>query len=339
MGRFNCPIVLHDHLDGSRTLLPILPTLYKISGKQLPFGTGIEINEGFKKLFANPQIDLVKKFSYTTGVMQSKETLFLAALNYVLVRAQQGFKYCEATIAPQYHTLGGLSVPEVINTLIEGIKEGEVECPEIEVNLIPSVGREVSPAEAVRLVELFAECDRNYCPGVGLVCDEAAHPPEKHSPMFKTARKLGFKTTCHAGEWVNIPPTRPDLNKDLPQILRNIRTAIFDLKVDRIGHAIGLIYSPELISTVVRRHIGIEGCPGSNLFSGLILDVRQLGIKDLLNYGVLYSLNPDDDLFMPDLEETFELCESAYQLTHNHKERLIQNAWLTRFGNRKEHRF
>ena len=339
MQRWPQTALLHDHLDGSRTLLPILPELYRLSGKLLPFEGNIDIHEGFKLLFANPQIDLVKKFSYATGVMQSKETLSLAAENYVQTRAQQGFLYCEATIAPQYHVFGGLTIREAIGALIEGIKRGEDKHPQIEINLLLSVGREVSSDKAVELVESFADAaerDRDYCPGVGLVCDEASHPPVKHFGMFRRAYELGFKTSCHAGEWVRVPP---DFNKDLPKILNNISAAIYILGANRIGHAIGLDYDPGLVKKVVKYNVGVEGCPGSNLTSGLIKNVGQLGIRDLLQNGVIYSLNPDDDLFMPDIDETFHICDDWYNFTEEEKEKLLRNPWLSRFGNRKEHKF
>lgn len=336
MNPHNCPVVLHDHLDGSRTLLPVLPRLYELSGKPLPFGPNVDVHEGFKKIFADPQVNLVQKFFHTTGVMQTRKTLILAAEAYVIGRARQGFKYCEATIAPQYHTADGLSVPDVIDALIDGIIKGEKQYPEIEVNLIPSVGREVSPEEAVRLVNMFSVCRMDFCPGIGLVCVEPGNPPEKHIQMFKQAKKLGFKTTCHAGEWVS---ESPDFKKDLPQILKNIRTAVLELESDRIGHAMGLAYDPELTDIVAKRKVGIEGCPGSNLTSGLVESVGQLGIRELLQCGILYSLNPDDDLFMPDLIEVMRMCNDFYCFSETERKLLTHNAWISRFGNRKEHSF
>src|SRR3989344_3763757 len=100
-------VLLHDHLDGSRALIGILPELFKLSGKPCPFNLdnmAVEV----QALFKAPQVDIVSKFSNTTGLMQSRETLRLAAETYVKFRARQGFRYCEATIAPQYHVHGGL---------------------------------------------------------------------------------------------------------------------------------------------------------------------------------------------------------------------------------------
>lgn len=325
-------ITLHDHLDGSRPLLRVLPQLFEISKKKWPFNSEEPLFDQVKRLFKDPQIDIVQKFANTTGVMQTRETLSLAAEAYVLGRAQEGYYYCEAIIAPQYHTFGGLSVPEVLDALVEGIKRGEKQHPRIEVNLLASVGREVSSKEAVELVYQFAESDRKYVPGVNLVCDEAAHPPEKHLDMFEVAKERGFMTSCHAGEWVKVPH---DFKRDRKKLLRNIGMAVYALRADRVGHATALAFSQDLVCHIAENNIGVEGCPGSNLDSGLIRDVGELKIRDLLQREVLYSLNQDDDLFMPTLEEVVALCDESYAFTSVEKDRMALNAWKTRFGRRK----
>ncbi len=333
-------ILLHDHLDGSATLVPILPRLFELSGKEYPFDPNGDVQGDMVNLFKDPQIDIVHKFSNTTGVMQRWDILSLVAQNYVHVRALQGFKYCEATIAPQYFTFGGLTVQETVEALINGIIVGEQKFPNVEVNLLFTVGREVSSEEAVKLVEVADRCDRNYVVGIGLVCDEAAHPPEKHKAMFRRAKELGFKTTCHAGEWVHHPAKgKADWFRDRYQLLKNIQIAIFGLKVARLGHAIPLAYAGDLMKAVRDRNIAIEGCPGSNLSSGLIPNTKYLKIRELLAEGINYSLNPDDDLFMPNLNEVFQICNAEYHFTEEERQKLLRNPWLARFGNRKEHIF
>jgi adenosine deaminase len=342
--------LLHDHLDGSRPLLTILPYLSKLSGQKYPLNPWASHLEQVKKWFKDPQIDIVKKFSITTGVMQSTETIMLAAKTYVQIRARQGFKYCEATVAPQYHVFGGLTVKEATEAFIEGIKQGEKEYPEIEVNLLPSVGREVGPDEAVALVETFAECDRNYVVGTGLVCDEGAHPPEKHGPMFKRAKELDMRTDCHAGEWCHLPTPFdgrkvieiPAWDRYQRALLANVYVAVFQLEADRISHAIPLafdhaIFRGEVLRTILIRNTPVLGCPASNLTSGMIPNLKYLGIRDLLNLGLEYSIHPDDDLFMPEMDEVYQMCNDEYRFTDEEKKQLLINPWLSRFGRRKEH--
>ncbi|MEK9179963.1 MAG: hypothetical protein AAB897_00940 [Patescibacteria group bacterium] len=344
-------VLLHDHLDGSYPLMTVLPELFRISKKPYPFkGTFAEQCEQVKTLFNNVQLDIVERFSNTTGVMQSRETLALAGEAYTRTRAEQGFLYCEATIAPQYHMFGGMKEKEVIGALIEGIKRAESEFPQIEVNLLFTIGREVDLARSEELIRLASECDRNYVVGVGLVCDEAGHPPEKHMVAFRLAKKLGLKISIHAGEWVatDYPAgsnsseraglasrIRQLAERDKPSLLRNIRTAIFNLGADRVGHAIPLAYDNDLVKYVVENRIGIELCPGSNYSSGLIPNTGYLKIRDLLQSHVLCSLNPDDDLFLPQMPEVIDMVEAEYSFSGREFINFEHNAWMTRFGRRK----
>ncbi|MDO8496068.1 MAG: hypothetical protein Q7S43_01300 [bacterium] len=332
----------HLHLDGSEGLIPIFYDLHRLSRKPFGLNPRQELKPQITQLFHNPHQGMVEIFKTTTDILQNPVTLFLATEQCVIFYARKGLKYIELTIAPQYLTRGdgiwskGFSIKEAIDTMVEGIKSGEdkaqLEGSNIEANLLISVGREISSEEAVCLVNIAGACDHNYVVGIGLVCDEAHHPPEKHIPMFKRAKEWGFKTTCHAGEWATIPP---NFEKDLPLLIKNIRTAVIDLGVDRIGHATALAYDKELVKMIADKNIGIEGCPVSNLVCKVIPDLKSLKIRELLEAGILYSLNPDDDIFMPDFNEVFQLCNDAYKFTPEEKQQMRLNVWKTRFGNRK----
>jgi adenosine deaminase len=346
--RWKQEVLLHYHGDGAKALMPALPRLFKMSGKPYPF-TGDFDNQcrQVEELFANPQIDIVKRFANTTGVMQSRETLMLATMSWVRELAKQGYKYVEVTIAPQYHTFEGLSFQDVVAALIEGIKKGEAEYPGIEVNLLITFGREISPELAVCFVDATAQCDRKYAVGIDLACDENFHPPIKHIKIARRAKKLGFKLSLHAGEWASCSGRAyvRDGEKDQDKInraerekfrlLQNIAVTAMILKADHIGHAIALAECPELVEYVVENKIGIEWCPGSNLTSGLIPDMSFLKIRDLLHAGVLGSVHPDDDLFLPDQDKTFQLLHKEYDFSEEELNLLNRNAWLTRFGSRK----
>src|SRR3989338_4626455 len=334
--------VNHLHLDGSEGLIPIFYDLHRLSRKPFNLDPRKELKPQIIQLFNNPHQGIVEVFKTTTDILQNPVTLFLATEQCVIFYARGGLKYVELMIAPQYLTRGdriwpkGLSIKEAIETIIEGIKSGEdkakLEGSDIEVNLLISAGREISSEEAVSLVNIAGTCDHHYVVGIGLVCDEAGHPQEKHIPMFKRAKEWGFKTTCHAGEWTTISP---NFEKNIPLLLKNVKTAVTDLGADRIGHATALAYDKELVKIIVDKNIGIEGCPVSNLTCKVIPDLKSLKIRQLLEAGVLYSLNPDDDIFMPNLDEAFQLCNDVYRFTLEEKQQMRLNAWKTRFGNRK----
>ncbi|MBN8247353.1 MAG: hypothetical protein J0L84_07905, partial [Verrucomicrobia bacterium] len=67
---------------------------------------------------------------------------------------------------------------------------------------------------------------------------------------FTGVHRGGLALTVHAGE-----------NDDAEGIWR----AVFDLNARRLGHALHLIESPELMRSVADRGIGVEMCPYANL--------------------------------------------------------------------------
>ena len=375
--RSNLDITLHDHGDGAITNLEALPTYYSMGELEMPpevreYQSLEDLHKKVSVWYSNPQIDIVRKFGLITNILQSAESLFLFGYQYTKTRADQGMRYCEMRFAPQYHTRGkpvkgkngeitftgegALSIKEIVAAVIEGIKAAEEEFPSIEVNLILCVDRAVDPETAVNLIRAFADCDRDYVVGVDLACDEASHPPLKHRAMYDAARHMEFKTTCHAGEWVvNRAPDqyntaqkiRANFLEDLGALMQNVRDAVWQLHVNRVGHAIplghylailqqtGRVGSDRLYNDLREYEIGIEGCPASNVWCGHITGPTSLNIRALMNLNLLYSLNQDDDLFMPGLEETFEICDKEYQFTPGEIAKLRTNAWNSRFGRRK----
>ena len=103
---------------------------------------------------------------------------------------------------------------------------------------------------------------------------------------FHAIHRLGLALTVHAGE-----------NDDA----EGIWSAIFDLNARRVGHALSLGESKDLLRSVADRRIGIEMCPYANLqIKGFPLDAEVMGSPvayPLLRYleaGVCVTVNTDN---------------------------------------------
>ena len=103
---------------------------------------------------------------------------------------------------------------------------------------------------------------------------------------FKAAHRCGLALTVHAGE-----------NDDA----EGIWSAVFDLNARRIGHALSLGESKDLLRAVADRRIGVEMCPYANLqIKGFPLDVETNGNPrsyPLLRYleaGIPVTVNTDN---------------------------------------------
>lgn len=313
--------LLHDHIDGSAALVGIIKELYALAGKDFPFPS----LEAWRAFFQDPYEDIVRRFSTVTSVLQTKEALQLAGFAYGKYRAEQGYRYVEAKFAPQYHVFGGLKMEEAVAAMHDGLKRAEGLCG-IKTLPVLCINREADPDTGVQIARLALDYDGEAA--LDLACDEAGHPPEKHRRAFDLTYGTNVRRDCHAGEWVDKEPAATYRQR----LLANVRTAVYVLRCDGVGHAIPLADDPELVGYVAANGIRISGAPASYLHSGLIGDLRELRIDELLDRDVIYTLNCDDDLFLPTMEETIALCDAAYDFTAEQATKLERNVWLGAFA-------
>lgn len=313
--------LLHDHVDGSAALVGIIEDLYRLAGRPFPFPS-LSVWRAF---FQDPYEDIVKRFNTVTSVLQSAEALRLAGFTYGKHRAAEGYRYVEAKFAPQYHVFGGLKPAEAVAAMYDGLKRAESECG---IRILPTVciGREADADTGVAIARIALEYDGEVA--LDLVCDEANHPPEKHRRAFDLTYGTKVKRDCHTGEWVSKEPAATYRQR----LLENVRTSVHVLRSDGIGHAIPLIDDPELVRYVAANGIRVSGCPASYVYSGLIKDQRELGIAEMLDRGVIYTINPDDDLFLPPMEEVIASCDAAYGFTAEQAAKLERNVQLGAFA-------
>ena len=339
-------ILLHDHLDGAFPLNSSLVPLYVLNRLPIPIGTNL-VNKVLNN-FRDPHADILQAFSHVISLMQSWETIFYAAKNHVIIRARQGIKYDEFMLAPQYHLQGEFkeeakidpvrAMARVIEAVVAGIKAAEEEYPKIEANFLVAIGRELDPNQAMKVLQAVETSDRDYVVGFNLVCDESQHPPEKHIATYEYAAAAEINADCHVAEWVRRPNQKPDFERDLPALLRNLRTAFLRLKnLKRAGHCTALGYDPEMMKFAIDHNIGITYCPGSNLQGGNIPNIKALRLRYVLGAGVLASINPDDDFFQPNIHQVSQMCDDEYRFNKEERNKLRLNAWNTRFGHRKQH--
>ena len=335
--------LLHDHGDGAKPIGNKIAQLRVMAG--MKSDPGIDYVKIYRDRFLNVHINIIEAFSHINKLLQNWDALYLAAYNHTVVRARQGFRYDEVMFAPQYHCFGGLTPKEVMEALVAGIKKAEEDYPEMEANLLFAIGRELKQRKAIKLLKVFERCDRNYVVGANIVCDENKFPPERHRKTIEYADSAEINIEVHVSEWVRRPKQAPDFQRDLPMLIKNLRVVLglfkkFKSKAKRrIGHGVALPYDEESMNFVIDEQIGVTGCPGSNLQGRNIPDLRTLRIGEMLDRGVIWSMNPDDDFFQPNLNEVFQMCNDEYRFTEEEKLQLLRNPWLSRFGNRKEHKF
>lgn len=304
----------HDHIDGSAGMADVILDLYRMARKPFPFPSV----ETWRAYFKNPHENIVARFSTVTSVMQSFEALELAGYAYGRRRASEGHLYVEARFAPQYHLGENMTIANAIEGMCRGLRKASSRYP-IAIMPIACIGRETDAETGVAIARAVLEYDGEVA--LDLACDEASHPPEKHLAAYKLTFGSNVKRTCHAGEWVSSEPAATYRER----MLKNVRTAVYDLRCHGLGHAIPLPDDPELVAYCAGNGIRVEGCPLSNVACGCIQDVRELRIDELLDAGIIYTLNADDDLFLPTMDEVVAACDAAYGFSPGQWARLEAN--------------
>ncbi len=312
-------IDLHRHLDGD--VKPAV--LYRLAQKDhlpLPVSSPEELEGHFAELRTGSFVELLQKgFGLVTALMQSEENLYTVAYEEGRNLAEDHIVYAELRFAPQYHTgeseyyghrtRNNLSYQQIIKAVARGLADAERDF-DVLTKLIICIGREAPPEKGKEIAQAALSClgeaSLEKVVALDLVCDEAAHPPERHLAAYQETFETALKRTVHAGEFG-------------AQLERNVWTALKELRADRLGHARPLAQNPELLAYVRENKIGIESCPKSNKYMGLISRYTQLGIPDLLLEGVLLSVNSDDPAMFG-----YTLTDTLYELAQEENLGMIE---------------
>lgn len=212
---------------------------------------------------------------------------------------EEGVRYAEVRCSPANYARGGQTAWDILQFIQQYFEEamaatvGADGRPFCQVNLIIIVTRKVSGdlssisrhlGLAVTAAQRPAEWGRCRVVGVDLAGFENLETrPLLFQQDFQLAHRCGLSVTAHAGE-----------NDDAESIWQ----AVYQLSARRLGHALHLNQSADLLRAVVERGIGVEMCPYANY---QILGFRPMpgGKADypLLAYlraGVKVSVNTDN---------------------------------------------
>src|SRR5918995_4076446 len=117
-------VLLHDHLDGGLRPETVVD-LAAECGHRLPTTDIGELADWFHRGAYRHDLDLyLETFSHTVGVMQTKDALVRVARECAEDLADDGVVYAEVRFAPELHLEGGLTLPEVVEAVQEGYRQG-----------------------------------------------------------------------------------------------------------------------------------------------------------------------------------------------------------------------
>jgi adenosine deaminase len=301
-------IELHCHLDGSvrpETIIDIA----KEEGISIPY---YDI-ENIKKEVTAPEEcksldEYLKRFELPNLVMQSKESLRRITFELLEDCAKENVKYIEVRFAPLLHIAKGLSVEEVIESVITGIKDAEAKY-DIKGNVILSCMRFMSVDRAFEVVEAGKKYLFKGVVAIDLCAAEGEGFCEKFIEPIALARDYGYRVTIHAGE---------------TGIGKNVLEAVELLGAERIGHGVFIKDCIEAYNIVKDKGITLEMCPSSNIQTKAIDAFKNHPIYDFHKDGIRVSVNTDNrtvsdtnmtkecDVLLREFNITFEEYKEIY---------------------------
>lgn len=299
---------LHVHLEGS-----ITPSMAKILAKRnrlvIPEGLIAEDGESY---LSRDFLHFLSVYDTLAALIKTPQDYYDITFDYLRSSALENTLYVELMYSPD-HAEQSTGIPSIehLHAIQQAIDDA-LEQYDIVGRIIITAVRHFGEEAAIRVAKQAAKESVACATGFGLGGDEVRFPPKLFKKAYQIAADAGLFGTVHAGEFA---PASGMLE------------AIEHLPIQRIGHGVQAIHSPETIALLKERNIALEVCPSSNIKLGLFKDFDSHPFPKLLEAGVLVSLNSDDPPFMSTtLAKEYFLVQKAYHYSDKTMEHITAMA-------------
>lgn len=283
-------VLLHDHLDGGLRPATVIELARETSYEDLPTYDEGELAAWFTEGAARKDLDLyLETFTHTVGVMQTKDALIRVAQECAEDLAADGVVYAEVRFAPELHLDGGLTLDEVVESVLEGFRLGSAGTDLTMGTLVTAMRH---AAHSRTIAELAVRHRDAGVVGFDIAGSEAGNPPTRHLDAFQYAAAENFHITIHAGEAFGLP---------------SIWEAVQLCGAERLGHGVRIVdditIEPDgrarlgrLASFVRDRRVPLEMCPTSNVNTGVCESIADHPIGLLARLRFRVTVNTDNRL-------------------------------------------
>lgn len=323
-------VLLHDHIDGGLRPQTIIELANQINLPLPSHGAGAFQELIYEACNQGSLEKYLKNFDYTIAVMQTKDNLIRVARECVLDLAADGIHYAEVRGAPELFTRHGLSMRNVVEATLEGLRQGMQEAKNlglsITTNLIICAMRQNNLSlEAAQIALEFRE---KGVVGFDIAGPEYGFPARNHLPAFELLQRKSFPFTIHAGE---------------SDSFASMLEAINLCGASRIGHGIRIMDEIDIsqdqavlsdASKAIRdQQIHLEMSPTSNLQTGNIKDYNSHPAGVLIELGFNIALNTDNRLMSAtSLSREYKVMQDAHNWDLNQINIMNANALRAAFS-------
>jgi adenosine deaminase len=319
-------VLLHDHLDGGIRPRTVIELARETGYTALPTEDPTELEDWFHRCADRLSLELyLETFVHTVGVMQTKDAVTRIAAECAEDLAADGVVYAEIRMAPELCTRRGLTLDEVVGSVLEGFRRG-------------SAGRGITMAflatamrdghRSLEIAELAVRHRDEGVVGFDIAGPEKGFPPAAHLEAFQLIARENFHFTIHAGEGYGLP---------------SIWEALQICGAERLGHGVRIVddirIRPDgrpalgrLAAYVRDRRIPLEMCPTSNVQTGVAPSIAEHPIDLLRRLRFRVTVNTDNRLMSGITPtEEFRRLVDAFGIGLDEMEWLTLNAMKSAF--------
>ena len=312
---------LHCHLDGSLRVDTILDLAKKYNVK-LPKDTKEELTKYLAVGMECKSLEeYLRPFDVTCSVMQTKEALVRVTYELCEDCIKENIWYLEIRFSPILHIEKGLTLTQVIDSVLEGKHKAEKDF-DIKVGIIICGLRHTTPEVSLTLAELAVAYKNRGVVGFDLAGAEDGFPAKDHKDSFYLIVSNNINTTVHAGEGYG------------PE---SIHQALHIISANRIGHGTRLREDGDLLNYVNDHRIPLEMCITSNVQTKAVGKFENHPIKFYFDLGLRVTLNTDNRLISnTTLTDEYMLAIKHYKFSIDELKYLILNGFKSAFLPLKE---
>ena len=302
---------LHLHIEGS--LEPeLMFRLAQRNGVSLAFESVEDIRSAYR--FSNLQ-EFLDIYYQGMAVLLNEQDFYDLTWAYIEQCRINNIVHCEIFFDPQAHTDRGIDFDSVVTGISRALQDAE-DKHSISSRLIMSFLRHLSEESAFETLDAALPF-LHLIHGVGLDSSELGHPPQKFQRVFEAAQALGLKKVAHAGE--EGPP-------------EYVWEALQLLQVARIDHGNRALEDSTLVQELVKSKIPLTVCPLSNLSLGVVNSLDNHPLKEMLDAGLLVTINSDDPAYFGGyINENYLRIAQALKLDASELLVLAQNSFKASF--------
>ncbi|WP_425041135.1 adenosine deaminase [Primorskyibacter sp. S187A] len=250
-------------------------------------------------------------------VLQTPEDFYRLTQAVLEESASHGVVYAETFVSPDFCGGGDVVAWREYMAAMQEASEAADRALGITLRGIVTCIRHFGPEKAKAAALCAAETRGDWLVGFGMAGDENTGQPGDYAYSFDLAREAELQLTVHAGEWRG------------PE---EIKAALDDLRVARIGHGVRAIEDLALVDRLAEDKITLEVCPISNVTLGVYPALSAHPIENLRAREVPVTISTDDPpFFHTTMTREYEALAQTFGWNEDDFAELNQNAMRAAF--------